>query len=46
MLSNRSMPECTVIPVLAYPDITEASSWLRSASDSQFACRLGIIARS
>jgi uncharacterized glyoxalase superfamily protein PhnB len=31
MLSNRSMPRCTVIPELAYADIGEASDWLCDA---------------
>jgi uncharacterized glyoxalase superfamily protein PhnB len=28
MLSNRSIPRCTVIPELAYPDVREAAKWL------------------
>lgn len=28
MLSNRSMPRCTVIPELAYSEVGEASDWL------------------
>jgi uncharacterized glyoxalase superfamily protein PhnB len=28
MLANRSMPASTVIPVLAYPDVTKAADWL------------------
>src|SRR5262245_11413896 len=28
MLANRSMPACTVIPELAYPDVGEAVTWL------------------
>ena len=28
MLSNRSIPRCTVIPELAYPDVTKAAEWL------------------
>jgi uncharacterized glyoxalase superfamily protein PhnB len=28
MLSNRSMPRCTVIPELAYPNVVEAADWL------------------
>lgn len=28
MLSNRSMPASTVIPVLAYPDVNQAVEWL------------------
>jgi uncharacterized glyoxalase superfamily protein PhnB len=31
MLENRSMPACTVIPVLGYPDVGEAIDWLRDA---------------
>ncbi len=29
--ANRSVPEATVIPVLAYADVTEAADWLCSA---------------
>jgi len=28
VLPNRSMPACTVIPVLGYPDVREAVEWL------------------
>ena len=28
MISNRSIPRATVIPVLAYPDANEAAAWL------------------
>jgi uncharacterized glyoxalase superfamily protein PhnB len=31
MLKNRSIPQCTVIPELAYPDISKASDWLCAA---------------
>jgi uncharacterized glyoxalase superfamily protein PhnB len=31
MLKNRSIPECTVIPELAYPDIGKAIHWLCDA---------------
>ena len=31
MLSNRSMPACTVIPVLPYPDVAAAVAWLGRA---------------
>ena len=31
MLSNRSMPSCSVIPVLGYPDLDEAIHWLSRA---------------
>jgi len=31
MLQNRSIPRCTVIPQLAYPDVIQAVTWLCSA---------------
>jgi uncharacterized glyoxalase superfamily protein PhnB len=31
MLVNRSMPKCTVIPELAYPDVGKAADWLCAA---------------
>jgi uncharacterized glyoxalase superfamily protein PhnB len=31
MLSNRSVPPCTVIPVLYYPDPGAAAEWLSAA---------------
>jgi uncharacterized glyoxalase superfamily protein PhnB len=31
MLSNRSMPRCTVIPELVYADVGEAIDWLCDA---------------
>jgi uncharacterized glyoxalase superfamily protein PhnB len=31
MLSNRSVPPCTVIPVLIYPDPSGAADWLCAA---------------
>ena len=31
MLSNRSIPRATVIPVLAYPDVNRAAAWLCDA---------------
>ena len=31
MLANRSIPRCTVIPELAYPDIGKAIAWLGEA---------------
>jgi uncharacterized glyoxalase superfamily protein PhnB len=31
MLSNRSVPPCTVIPVLIYPDPSAAADWLCAA---------------
>ncbi len=40
MLTNRSIPRCTVIPELGYPDIGEAIDWLCAAFD--FTLRLRI----
>jgi hypothetical protein len=40
MMPNRSMPASTVIPVLAYPDVSEAVAWLGAAFG--FTCRLSI----
>jgi uncharacterized glyoxalase superfamily protein PhnB len=31
MLTNRSVPPCTVIPVLIYPDPSAAAEWLGTA---------------
>lgn len=31
MKRNRSIPPCTLIPVLIYPDVREAVAWLNSA---------------
>jgi uncharacterized glyoxalase superfamily protein PhnB len=31
MISNRSIPRCTVIPQLAYPDVLKAVDWLCAA---------------
>ena len=31
MRSNRSIPDCQVIPELAYPDVSAASAWLCKA---------------
>jgi len=28
MLTNRSVPRCTVIPELVYPDVQKAVQWL------------------
>ncbi len=40
MLTNRSIPSCTVIPVLTYPDPGAAAEWLCQAFG--FAVRLRI----
>ena len=31
MLANRSIPQCTVIPEIPYPDVEEAAAWLCKA---------------
>jgi uncharacterized glyoxalase superfamily protein PhnB len=40
MLSNRSMPQCDVIPELAYPDVAAAVAWLVEVFG--FRLRLGV----
>jgi len=41
MLANRSIPRCTVIPELAYPDIGEAIDWLCDAFGFSLRLRIG-----
>jgi len=41
MISNRSMPEAAVTPVLAYPDVNEAAAWLREAFGLEVRLRIG-----
>jgi uncharacterized glyoxalase superfamily protein PhnB len=41
MLTNRSMPECTVIPVLSYPDVGQAIDWLCPAFGFTLRLRIG-----
>lgn len=41
MLSNRSIPRATVIPVLAYPDVTKAAAWLCDAFGFTVRLRIG-----
>jgi uncharacterized glyoxalase superfamily protein PhnB len=41
MLANRSMPRCTVIPELAYPDMGEAIDWLCDAFGFTLRLRIG-----
>ena len=41
MLSNRSIPRATVIPVLAYPDVNEAADWLCDAFGFRVRLRIG-----
>lgn len=41
MLDNRSMPACTIIPVLAYPDVEKASDWLCEAFGFELRLKIG-----
>ena len=41
MLSNRSIPRATVIPVLAYPDVNQAAAWLCDAFGFTVRIRIG-----
>jgi uncharacterized glyoxalase superfamily protein PhnB len=41
MLSNRSIPRATVIPVLAYPDVNQAAAWLCDAFGFSVRLRAG-----
>jgi uncharacterized glyoxalase superfamily protein PhnB len=41
MLSNRSVPPCTVIPVLSYPDPGVAADWLCKAFGFTIRLRIG-----
>lgn len=41
MLSNRSIPHATVIPVLAYPDVNQAAAWLCDAFGFRVRLRIG-----
>ena len=41
MFSNRSMPGCTVIPVLPYPEIDQAIDWLCQAFGFTVRLRIG-----
>ncbi len=41
MLLNRSIPRATVIPVLAYRDVTEAVAWLCDAFGFTVRLRIG-----
>jgi hypothetical protein len=40
MLANRSIPKCTVIPELVYPDVLKAVEWLCDVFG--FTLRIGI----
>lgn len=41
MLPNRSIPRCTVIPQLAYPDVAQAADWLCGAFGFTVRIRIG-----
>lgn len=41
MLSNRSMPQCDVIPELAYPDAAAAVTWLVDVFGFKLRLRVG-----
>jgi uncharacterized glyoxalase superfamily protein PhnB len=41
MLSNRSIPRATVIPVIAYPDVNQAATWLCDAYGFSVRLRIG-----
>lgn len=41
MLANRSVPPCTVIPVLSYPDVGAAGDWLCGAFGFTVRLRIG-----
>ena len=41
MIANRSIPASTVIPVLIYPDVDAAVTWLESAVGFAERLRIG-----
>jgi uncharacterized glyoxalase superfamily protein PhnB len=41
MRSNRSIPNCTVIPELSYPDVAAAVDWLCNAFGFRLRVRIG-----
>ncbi len=41
MMDNRSIPSCTVIPVLVYPDVRAAVAWLSAAFGFTERLRIG-----
>jgi uncharacterized glyoxalase superfamily protein PhnB len=41
MLKNRSIPQCTVIPELGYPDVAEAVAWLTEAFGFRLRLEIG-----
>jgi uncharacterized glyoxalase superfamily protein PhnB len=38
---NRSAPPCTVIPVVAYPDVAAAAAWLETAFGFRVRLKIG-----
>lgn len=46
MMRNRSIPDCTVIPVLVYPDVRAAVGWLTEAFGFAERVRIGVDHRS
>src|SRR5882724_11456353 len=41
MLANRSIPRCTVIPELGYPEVGEALAWLSEVFGFTLRLRIG-----
>ena len=41
MNTNRSIPPCSVIPEVAYPDVTEGGAWLQEAFGFEVRIRIG-----
>ena len=41
MSANRSLPDATIVPVLAYPDVVEATDWLGVAFGLAVRLRIG-----
>jgi uncharacterized glyoxalase superfamily protein PhnB len=41
MTANRSLPDATVVPVLSYPDVLEATDWLCRAFGLAVRLRIG-----
>ena len=46
MRTNLSMPSCTIIPVLEYPDVPAAAKWLEEAFAFEVRLSIGATARS
>jgi uncharacterized glyoxalase superfamily protein PhnB len=41
LIENRSVPNATVIPLVAYPDVVEATDWLCDAFGFEVRLRIG-----